>query len=138
MLHRATLIIIGACQRLKLGYLCISFYDICHQRIIHCCSLDLSEAGRVVTIDIVHLVRFRIATHNRVNHLLLIADFIPHISVKRSLCYVGEDFNLRVFVSGAQDTSFSLLNISRLPRAVKMVQRNQMVLEICSCAHHLG
>ena len=82
MLHRTAFVIIRACQRLELGYLCIGFYDICHQRIIHCCSLNLSEAGRVVAVDVIHLVRFRIATHNRVNHLLLIADFIPHVSIK--------------------------------------------------------
>ena len=45
--------------------------------------------------------------------------------------------NVAVFIALSDDSSRTLLQIRRSPRTINIVQGNQLVLDICACAHLL-
>ena len=101
---------------------------------IACCQcLDFGIGQR----GIVHIIagtdrRFR--GHDLAYKLLLIFQNLPHIRIKRIFSDVTIDFHLLIPISLPENTPLLLFQIRRLPRAVQMMQGNQPILNIGSCA----
>ena len=101
---------------------------------IACCQcLDFGIGQR----GIVHIIAgtdrgFR--SHDLRNELLLIFQNLPHIRIKRIFSDITIDFHLLIPVSLPENTSLLLFQIRRLPRAIQMMQGNQSILNIGSCA----
>ena len=96
-----------------------------------CLDFGIGQCG------IVHIIagtdrRFR--SHDLGNELLFIFQNLPHIRIKRIFRDITIDFHLLIPVSLPKNTSLLLFQVRRLPRAVQMMQGNQSILNIGSCA----
>ena len=76
----------------------------------------------------------RFGSHDLAYELLLIFQNLPHVRIKRIFSDVTIDFHLLIPVSLPENTSLLLFQVRRLPRAVQMMQGNQSILNIGSCA----
>src|ERR1035438_5322362 len=63
---------------------------------------------------------------------------LPHVPVERPFGYITEDLHLGVEISLAENTAFTLGDVGRPPRAVKVVQGNGSGLDVGADAHLLG
>ena len=57
------------------------------------------------------------------------------ISVKSAFRYIPIDFHLLIFIALADDTPQPLLQIGGPPRAVQVMQGNELILDVSACAH---
>ena len=64
------------------------------------------------------------------DELLFIFQNLPHIRIERILCDVTENLHFLVAVSLTKNASFLLFQVRGFPRAIKMMQGNQPVLNV--------
>ena len=101
--------------------------------IARCQCLDFGIGQR----GIVHIIAGtdrRFGSHDLGNELLLIFQNLPHVRIKRIFRNVTIDFYLLIPVSLPKNTPLLLFQVRGLPRAIQMMQGNQPILNIGSCA----
>ena len=120
-------------QQLQLADLNIQVHLFLDVGIARCQCLDFS----IRQCSVVHIIAGtdrRFGRHDLRNELLLIFQNLPHIRIKRIFRDVTIDFYLLIPVSLPENTSLLLFQIRRLPWAIQMMQGNQSILNIGSCA----
>ena len=88
---------------------------------------------RIVEHGFVHILAGPdrgLAGHDLGDELLLVLQHLPEIAVEGPFRDIAEDLHLRIMVALAEDSSFLLLQVGRLPGAVQMMERNQLVLHV--------
>ena len=101
--------------------------------IARCQCLDLGIGQR----GIVHIIAGtdrRFGSHDLGNELLLIFQNLPHVRIKCIFRNVTIDFHLLIPVSLPENTPLLLFQVRGLPRTIQMMQGNQPILNIGSCA----
>ena len=96
-----------------------------------CLNFGIGQRG------VVHIIAGtdrRFGCHDLRNELLLIFQNLPHIRIKRIFSDVTIDFHLLISVSLPENTPLLLFQVRGLPRAIQMMQGNQPILNIGSCA----
>ena len=76
--------------------------------------------------------------HDLSAKLLFALDKLIQIRIKGFLCDVSVDMYFGILVTLSDDSAGSLLQIRRSPRAVEVMQGNQLVLSVGACAHLCG
>ena len=120
-------------QQLQLTDLNIQVHFFLDVGITCCQCLDFGIGQR----GIVHIIAGtdrRFGCHNLAYKLLFIFQNLPHIRIKRIFSDVTIDFHLLILVSLPENTSFLLFQVRGLPRTIQMMQGNQPILNIGSCA----
>ena len=75
--------------------------------------------------------------HELIDNILLGVYCVPKVFVIRPLGYIVIDADFFVFIPLAKYAPFSLLYISRTPRAIKVMKCHKFVLHVRACAHLL-
>ena len=88
-----------------------------------------------IAFNVVNFSNRRVAAQKRIHHFFLDRDFFPHVGVVSVFGHVGENLDFGVFVAGTQDSTFALFNVTRSPRTIQMMSRNQMFLDVDAHAH---
>ena len=120
-------------QQFQLTDLNIQIHLFLDVGIARCQCLDFG-IGQCGIVHIIAGTDRRFGRHDLRNELLLIFQNLPHIRIKRIFSNVTIDFYLLIPVSLPENTSLLLFQIRRLPRAIQMMQGNQSILNIGSCA----
>ena len=79
-----------------------------------------------------------LACHDLTNEFLFALYQLKEVGVEGIFCDISVDFHLFVFISLTNNATFSLLQVSRPPWAIQMVQGNQFALYISSSSHFCG
>ena len=120
-------------QQFQLTDLNIQIHLFLDVRIARCQCLDFG-IGQCGIVYIITGTDRRFGSHDLAYKLLLIFQNLPHVRVKRIFRDITIDFHLLIPVSLPENTTLLLFQIRRLPRAIQMMQGNQPILNIGSCA----
>ena len=120
-------------QQFQLTDLNIQIHLFLDVGIARCQCLDFG-IGQCGIVHIIAGADRRFGSHDLGNELLLIFQNLPHIRIKRIFGDVTIDFHLLIPVSLPKNTSLLLFQVRRFPRTIQMMQGNQPILNIGSCA----
>ena len=120
-------------QQFQLADLNIQVHLFLDVGIARCQCLDFGIGQRGI-VHIITRTDRRLGSHDLTDELLLIFQNLPHIRIKRIFSDVTINFYLLISVPLPENTSLLLFQVRRLPRAVQMMQGNQPILNIGSCA----
>ena len=120
-------------QQFQLADLNIQIHLFLDVGIASCQCLDFG-IGQCGIVHIIAGTDRRFGCHNLAYKLLFIFQNLPHIRIKRIFSDVTIDFHLLISVSLPENTSLLLFQVRGLPRTIQMMQGNQPILNIGSCA----
>ena len=112
----------------------LGFFD--DERITRRDGFDLG-IGQRGGIHVFKPAHGHIAAHHLGNKLRLGLQRLPHIGVERAFGDVSINLHGGVFVALPENPPLALFHVSRPPRRVQMMQRNQPLLDIGAGTHFL-
>lgn len=128
------LAVVGSFQRFQPGQLNIKIHFLFNQRIARRQCLDFG-IGQCRLVHVITASSRAFARHNLPDEFLLIFNKLPTVSVKRTLGDITENVDFFIFIALPQNTALALLNVRWPPRYIKVVQRNQALLDIGASTH---
>ena len=121
----------------QLGDLHIKVHALLDANIPRAQGLDLRE-GQGCFVNVLAGAHRGFGSHDLRNELLLVFYRLPEICVEGPLRDVAADMDQRILVALALDAAFSLGQVTGPPGAVKVVERDQAILDVGASAHLLG
>ena len=77
----------------------------------------------------------RFGSHDLSDETLLCFQCLIEIRIKTAFCHIVKDMSHAVLVALTFDTSDSLLQVTRSPRNIQIMQCNQLFLTVCTRTH---
>ena len=99
-------------------------------------GLDLG-VGQGLLVDVLGGADRRFRGHDLADELLLGLHQLIEVAVEGVFRDVGEDLDFLVLVALSDDTALPLLKVGRPPRAIKVVQGDELCLDVGAGAHLL-
>ena len=97
-------------------------------------NFSISQCHKV---GILYSSQLCITAHSLGDDGSLILQFLPHISIKRILHNIVKYLYFLIRIALAQNSAMPLLQITRPPRCIQIMQGNKMMLAVCASAHFL-
>ena len=124
-------------QQLQLGHLNVQVHFFFNHGVAAGQRLDLGIRKRLL-IHIFGGADRRFTGHNLADKFLLALHKLVKVGVEGAFGDVAVNVHLRVFITLADDAALPLLQIGRTPRAVEMVECDELLLTVGASAHALG
>ena len=137
ILERVPLAQMVGFQQLQLGHLNVQIHLFLDHRVAAGQCLDLGIRKRLFVYIFGGTDR-RFAGHDLRYKFLLALHKLVKIGVEGALGDIAVNVYLRVFVALPDDAPLPLLKVGRTPRAIQMVQGDELLLAVGASAHALG
>ena len=124
-------------QQLQLGHLNVEIHLFLDHGVAAGQRLDLGIRKRLL-VHIFGGADRRFAGHDLADKFLLALHKLVKVGVEGALGDIAVNVYLRVFVALPDNAPLPLLKVGRTPRAVKVVQGNELLLAVGACSHTLG
>ena len=124
-------------QQFQLGHLNVKIHLFLDHGVAAGQCLDLGIRKRLL-IHIFGGADRRFAGHDLADKFLLALHKLVKVGVEGALGDIAVNVHLRVFVALPDDAPLPLLKVGRTPRAVKVVQGDELLLAVGASAHALG
>ena len=134
VLQLILVIVVCSAQNREFLYINIKLHTLLDLRITGSKSLNLGIRQRSI-VNIITGARRRFAGYDLRDKLLLVLDRLPVVAVECTLSNITIDMYLFVCIALTENTTVTLLYITRTPWAIDMMQRNKAFLHIEASAH---
>ena len=124
-------------QQLEFGHIHVQIHALLNAGITGTQRLDLGK-GEGSFVHILAGAHGRFAGHDLRDKALLGLQRLPEVSVEGPLGHIAADMNGLVLVALSLNAPFALRQITRPPRGVQIMQRDQAILHVSASAHFGG